>query len=195
MDSTVFGNETEIPWVNTLLIAMSAGLVGILLYAWAQRSWTVLSCALLVALAAVLAGGIVGFIFGIPKTAATATSTTTSGTVTATSEYQGNSNLEQISDWLTKILVGAGLVQLGEIRNELDKFGSRLSESGSLGASGWIAGPAIIIAYLIAGFLLAYLWARIYMAKALTGDDGRGASATAESGSAQASAGGATPPV
>ncbi|HYC58327.1 MAG TPA: hypothetical protein VEK79_02060 [Thermoanaerobaculia bacterium] len=178
--------DKEIPWVNAILIAMSAGLIGIGVYAWSQKSWSVLSCALLIALAAALAGAIVGFIFGIPKSAATATSTTASGTVTATSEYQGNSNLEQISDWLTKILVGASLVQLGEIRAEFDKFGSRLDASGSMGTAGWIAGPAIVIAYFVAGFLLAYLWARIYMARALTGEDGRAAKATADSSGAQA---------
>lgn len=191
--TTSIGSGKEIPWVNALLIAMGAGLLGIAIYAWAQKSFAVLSCALLLALAAALAGAILGFIFGIPKSTATATSTTASGTVTATSEYQGNSNLEQISDWLTKILVGASLVQLGEIRNEFEKFGSRLDASGSMGTAGWIAGPAIVIAYAIAGFLLAYLWARIYMAKALSGEDGRAASASAESGSAQANAGGDEP--
>jgi hypothetical protein len=190
MKSTSYNSDIEIPWVNAIVLAMTGGVVAIIIYAWAERSWMVFACALLVALAAALGGAIVGFIFGIPKTVATATSSTASGTVTATSEYQGNSNLEQISDWLTKILVGAGLVQIGEIRAEFDKLGSRLAASGCLGSCGWVAGPALVIAYLVAGFLIAYLWARIYMAKALTGDDGsRGATATAESGSAQASAG------
>ena len=35
---------------------------------------------------------------------------------------RSSSNLEQIADWLTKILVGVGLVQLGQISRE----GSRL---------------------------------------------------------------------
>jgi hypothetical protein len=176
----------DIPWVNTLLIAMSIGLAGIVVYAWAQQSWKAFACALLVALAAGLAGAFLGFLFGIPKSVATSTATTESGTTRATSEYQGNSNLEQISDWLTKILVGAGLVQLGTIRNEFNELGWRLSRSECLGKSGWVVGPALVIAYSVAGFLLAYLWARIYMAKDLSSAGG-GAAANADAGGAQAS--------
>jgi hypothetical protein len=32
--------------------------------------------------------------------------------------YRSNSNLEEISDWLTKILVGLGLIELGRIGPE-----------------------------------------------------------------------------
>jgi hypothetical protein len=31
--------------------------------------------------------------------------------------YRPNTNLEQISDWLTKILVGVGLTQLAQVRS------------------------------------------------------------------------------
>ena len=37
-------------------------------------------------------------------------------------QYQGNTNLEQVSDWLTKIIVGIGLVQIGHIVPALSKF-------------------------------------------------------------------------
>lgn len=60
-------------------------------------------------------------------------------------------------------------MQLDEIRDELNAFGSRLGTHGCMGSCGWIAGPAILVAYLVCGFLLTYLWARIYMAKALLG--------------------------
>ena len=36
--------------------------------------------------------------------------------------YRPNTNLEQISDWLTKLLVGACLVQLSAIRTGLIDF-------------------------------------------------------------------------
>lgn len=188
MSTTSRHGEEDIPWVNTIVIGMLAGVLGILVYSWAERSWIVLACSLLVAVAAVIAGALVGFIFGIPKSIATATSSAASGTATATSEYQGNSNLEQISDWLTKILVGAGLVQLGSIRDEFNALGSRLASSGCMGSCGWIVGPSIIIAYVVSGFLLAYLWARIYMACALTGGHGRAGGARAEAGAGQAQA-------
>jgi hypothetical protein len=37
--------------------------------------------------------------------------------------FRGNTNLEQISDWLTKILVGVGLTQLGRVGGALDAIG------------------------------------------------------------------------
>jgi hypothetical protein len=36
--------------------------------------------------------------------------------------YLGNTNLEQVSDWLTKIIVGVGLVQIGRIVPALSKL-------------------------------------------------------------------------
>jgi hypothetical protein len=191
MTTTSNREHDDIPWVNTIVIGMLAGLVGILIYAWAEKSWTVLACTLIVAVASVIAGALTGFIFGIPKTVATASSSTASGTATATSEYQGNSNLEQISDWLTKILVGAGLVQLGSIRDEFNALGSRLDGSGCMGSCGWVVGPSVVIAYVVSGFLIAYLWARIYMANALVGGDGGSNATRAEAGGgdAQATAG------
>jgi len=174
MDSTSYRSDQEIPWVNAILIAMGAGILGIAIYAWAERSWMVFGCSLLIALAAALGGAMAGFIFGIPKSVTTAQTSNEMGTAAATitTQYQGNSNLEQISDWLTKILVGAGLVQLGSIRDEFNALGSRLADSGCMGTAGWVAGPAVIVAYVVTGFLLAYLWARIYMAKALMGGNG-----------------------
>lgn len=168
MSTTSHRNHDDIPWVNTIVIGMSAGIVAALIYSWDERSWTVLACSLIIAVAAAIVGALIGFIFGIPKSTATASSSTVEGTVTAKAEYQGNSNLEQISDWLTKVLVGASLVQLGIIRDEFNALGARFGTSGPMGSSGWIVAPAIIIAFAVSGFLLAYLWARIYMAQTLT---------------------------
>ena len=93
------GLDIDIPWVNTIAGAIGFGFIGIVIYAIAQqRSWLVFACALLIALAATVAGGLAGFIFGIPKTSAAASG----ATATATAEYAGNSNLEQISERVLK---------------------------------------------------------------------------------------------
>src|SRR4051812_27802494 len=92
-------------WFHMVFGAMGVGAVGIIIYSWAEASWKVFACALFISLAAALVGALAGFVFGIPKTVATGTPAATSaGTA---SPYQGNTNLEEISDWLTKILVGA----------------------------------------------------------------------------------------
>jgi len=59
--------------------------------------------------AAGFTGGLLGFIFGVPKTLAASRQTAGGAPANAS---QTNTNLEQISDWLTQILVGAGLTSL-----------------------------------------------------------------------------------
>lgn len=158
----------DVGWIGTFLAVISAEFIGMILYAVTERSIQTFACELLLGLAAGLVGGLLGFIFGIPKTATPTTSTTTeAGTKTTVVEYQGNTNLEQISDWLAKILVGAGLVEIKSIGPALSTLGAVFGTHGCLGTCGWIAAPVIVIGFAVSGFLLTYLWARIYMIEEL----------------------------
>jgi F0F1-type ATP synthase assembly protein I len=74
---------------------------------------------------------ILGFIFGIPRTLQEGDQINKKENRGADSSdekqsqkisYQNNTNLEQISDWVTKILVGVGLTQIAQIPNLLDGF-------------------------------------------------------------------------
>jgi hypothetical protein len=145
-----------------------------------------LGVGLMASSAAWLLGALVGFLFGLPRTVGGLATTVGSPTpevagapgaadVTDASAQQTtmrveraitpalmrtNTNLEEISDWLTKILVGLGLVQLGA-------FVSRLDRSGAALAAGLGGGPAakpfalgLLIYGLIDGFLFGYLWTR-----------------------------------
>jgi hypothetical protein len=80
--------------------------------------WGACATALVMGSSAFLVGGFTGFLFGIPRTI-TAPGPNPSTGVT---QFQGNTNLEQVSDWLTKIIVGVGLVQIGRIIPALSKF-------------------------------------------------------------------------
>jgi len=55
--------------------------------------------------ASTVAGSLVGFLFGVPQYRRPDHSSTRNANSTTTP----NTNLEQISDWLTKIIVGVGL--------------------------------------------------------------------------------------
>lgn len=112
--------------------------------------------------AAMAVAGVVGFIFGIPRARAVAPAV--NGEVAppdkwASLRFEPNSNLEQISDWLTKILVGAGLVQLAAVPGFLRELGVYLG--GGLGDVGPAASVALVLYGVGVGFLLAYLWARL----------------------------------
>lgn len=66
------------------------------------------------AIACLLAGGALGFLFGIPKSVQGASVATAEGKTRAQPAYaqRVNTSLEEVSDWLTKLLLGIGLVQL-----------------------------------------------------------------------------------
>ena len=81
--------------------------------------------------------------------------------------YRANTNLEQISDWLTKILVGVGLTQLAKVPGALGSAADRFGGALGGGDAGGPCAIAIILFFMTSGFLFGYLWTRIYLASAL----------------------------
>jgi hypothetical protein len=129
-------------------------------------------------------GWIVGFLFGIPRSLAsddqgtapkaTAAAVTTGqpGATTGQpaaavaktkSTVRANTNLEQISDWLTKIIVGVTLVQLQPALGQLEKAATVISTS--LGGALSFA-YALMLYFSITGFLGSYLLTRLFLQKA-----------------------------
>jgi hypothetical protein len=117
-------------------------------------------------IASFMVGGILGFIFGIPRYAASSADLQVQNALGSdVVKYRANTNLEQISDWLTKILVGLGLTQfnsIGEFFSSVkDDVGRSLRPSASDGAP--VQAAALILLTLISGFLFFYLWSRVYL--------------------------------
>lgn len=161
------GEEILRRLINTILL----GLIGILIFAAAFSKFDflkIVSTALLLAGASCISGAFLGFLFGIPRTgqAEGDPSGATAGTEKngASHAYRPNTNLEQISDWLTKILVGVGLTQINEIgiwfNNVLKFLTPYIGYNPALVSS-------IIIYFLVSGFILGFLWSRLYMAGAI----------------------------
>jgi hypothetical protein len=155
-----------------ILPALAAGaLAGILIYAAQFSSGKfalVVGTGLLVAGASALAGGVIGFLFGIPRTVQNVPAQGGAAAQGASGpQYQGNTNLEQISDWLTKILVGIGLVQIARAPGALGRLASQLKSGFGGTASSAAFALAVMVFFVVMGFLYSYLWTRIYMPKAL----------------------------
>lgn len=82
-------------------------------------------------------GGLGGFLFGIPRTlqgrqnpeTITSPDRERTGKVTETFGQRVNTNLEEISDWLTKILVGLGLAEIKYIPTRLQEAGAYIAGS------------------------------------------------------------------
>ena len=96
--------------------------------------------------------GVLGFIFAVPR----ARAENGEGAV----RFLSNSNLEQISDWLTKILVGAGLVQLATLPDRLSDLGDYLGSDLQL-PNGPTASVAVTVYGAGVGFVFVYLWTRL----------------------------------
>src|SRR5689334_2047890 len=105
-------DDSQSKWRRFLGIAVLLGGVAILLKADTNRG--AVACALILSGASLFVGVLLGFLFGIPKTLRRNPDPTAGGPL-AEGDYQPNTNLEEISDWLTKLIVGIGLVELRRI--------------------------------------------------------------------------------
>ncbi|HEX8291927.1 MAG TPA: tetratricopeptide repeat protein [Pyrinomonadaceae bacterium] len=136
--------------------------------------------ALLWALACIAVGSLVGFLFGIPRVlqgdnpppapppappAAGAEASAPHQTAAPkTYSQRVNTNLEQISDWLTKIIVGLGLVELRNIPGKVRYYASIISQGFTPPSPEFAA--ALLVYFSTAGFLGGYLLTRLWLAGA-----------------------------
>ncbi|GAA1125980.1 MULTISPECIES: hypothetical protein [Kitasatospora] len=152
---------------------VGAGLVGLVLYALAsEHGVRALGGGLVVAATFAVGGGLLGFLFGIPKLLTSgAAAHPDDQSATSTASYAPNTNLEQVSDWLTKILLGAGLTQIGTLPRRLRELGEALAPAvgGGPGAAGFAA--ALSVYFTVLGFLAGWLLTRLLLARALSAAD------------------------
>ena len=157
----------------------TAAILGLLIYSlqfvgsWI-RCTEIIGAGLLIATASFMVGTLLGFVFAIPRALQGQRSETPTDQPRSTPDYQVNTNLEQISDWLTKILVGVGLVQLAKVPDYARKLGRSLAPClGDAPCSAAIA-VTLVVAFLVFGFLTGYLVTRLYVTGALKRAEGGG---------------------
>ena len=125
--AAVGGREEPPTGLWTFYVVVGLGLALVVLYALQFErpiAISVVATGVAAAGASAFVGGLLGFLFGIPRALQgdhpdgprAADGSGRDGLPAAS--YRANTNLEQISDWLTKILVGVGLVQIGEIADQ-----------------------------------------------------------------------------
>lgn len=114
-------------------------------------------------------GFAVGFLFGIPRVLQR--DTPAANGAAGGYDQRVNTNLEQISDWLTKIIVGLGLVQLQQIPGFLKRVSYWAAGSLPLQSNAQLPqvasfATAFLVYFVIVGFLAGYLLTRLYLAGA-----------------------------
>jgi hypothetical protein len=165
--------------IPKLKMTIGFGLLVVIVYPISSLKLTEIisnaSTGLMLAGASLLAGGLLGFLFGIPRTLQRETlgEPREREKVIADQDekgitYQVNTNLEQISDWLTKIIVGVGLTQLNKIPGKIQEVAQFAAQG--MACSQTLA-VALIIFFTVSGFFYSYLWARLYLGTLLRAAD------------------------
>lgn len=160
--------------------AMLVGVISVIVYAThaggKEGFLAMVSVGVLLAGASAFVGGALGFLFGIPRTlqqegespSADANSAGAEAGATARRiDYRVNTNLEQISDWLTKILVGVSLTQIAEIRDGLVSLTTFAAQGLGSQSHSQVFAFALLSYSAVLGFLFGYLWTRLFLAGAL----------------------------
>jgi hypothetical protein len=179
--------ETYYRALQYLLLVLAAGIIGVMFNAVRYEHW-VHSIVAKTAGVGILFGGstfivgvLLGFLFGFPP-APGASSPQVSGQASgAPSGNQGlpggngtvipgvravlqNTNLQEISDWLTKVIVGASLVELTKLPPLVERFAEFMAK----GANPYDPSPAVALVILgyfwSCGLLFGYLWTRYEIA-------------------------------
>src|SRR5258708_114242 len=103
--SSVLGTALQQPWSDPLILVLFVGIVALVALGWTRPNTVEsVSVALFIGGAALTSGAVFGFLFGIPRANQEEKTTGLTGEF-RDRLYQVNTNLEQISDWLTKIIV------------------------------------------------------------------------------------------
>jgi hypothetical protein len=142
-----------------------AALVAVLIYAFTETPFSrqfleLFAVGSMAFGAAFGVGAVVGFLFGIPRRLQSDAPEPAAGGALLV-----NTNLEQISDWLTKIIIGAGLVELGHLAGALDSVADTVTLGDRSGAHAFALG--LLVFSLVDGFLLSYVWTRLELSAQL----------------------------
>lgn len=166
----------DIRKVNAALLPLLfVGFVGAIGVGWTAGS---VGPVLLWCVACLAVGATVGFLFGIPRSGVQVvrqngtknTPKAAAGGSAASTEHENetgrpNTNLEEVSDWLTKILVGLSLVHLKTIEEKVMAISrnaaSALNDTPT--AADISAATALVVGFAVIGFLCGYLYTRLFL--------------------------------
>lgn len=146
------------------------------------------------AIASVAAGASIGFLFGIPRVSLlnslakdtatrplSAEPAASPQVATPPSTNKGifeaalrpNTNLEEVSDWLTKIIVGLGLVHLKDLQVIVANIASNAAGAIATNpaASDVSIATALIVGFSIEGFFGGYIYTRLFLQGAFARSD------------------------
>jgi hypothetical protein len=132
-------------------------------------------------------GALLGFLFGVPKLVDSPAEPPPDPTVEppqqllelkqrrekiAKQRLLFNTNLGQVSDWVTKIVIGLGIAQFNKILEGSRWLGGRFGDVFDQGldpAAGATFGMTVVISSVTFGFMLTYLWTTVRLPQVWSG--------------------------
>ncbi len=147
-----------------LIVFVVVSVTGVIVAGAGSGGWGGAAVAAVAGIGSFMVGGFVGFLFGIPRYASAPAER--SSVDASTVKYQANTNLEQISDWLTKIIVGVGLTQFRAIGGWVHDVAIRLAAGlagGGTTSNDEALAMGLLLLTAVCGFLFFYLWSRVYL--------------------------------
>jgi hypothetical protein len=154
--------------IEKLLWCVAIGMLAMISIAAQWKHWLfgvvcrAIGYGILTAGAAFMSGVLLGYLFGLQPT--------DRKSVGLTSKSHPQTNLAEIADWLTKIILGAGLVQLTRLPTPIWNLATNMAQGVVKGTEGpghpfgEPANPAMALAIMgffsTCGLLYGYLWTR-----------------------------------
>lgn len=149
-------------------------IVSVVAYSWRlDEPTTATATGLVLAAAGTISGALIGFIFGVPRVLTGEAVRGEHNGRRARSLIAANTNLEQISDWLTKILVGVGLTQFRALAGAAGRLFRSLGPAFGGGAGGTAFAGALLIYSAALGFVMGWLFSRLFLGQAMAQADRR----------------------
>jgi len=154
-----------------------AAFICVVLAACCGRHWTAWVGAfgqgLLCAGGPAAVGILIGFLFGIPRATPPPKNGSNGkdgkdgkdGQNPPSTSFRPNTNLEEVSDWLTKILLGATLTQVKPIATAANDAAHALGVVFGGGEVGHTIGGLVIAFFTIAGFFTGYLITCLFLTR------------------------------
>lgn len=147
-----FGDPVTLIVPALLLAANMAGFLALMIGVPGR-----LGLAYLWAMGCIAAGALIGFLFGVPR----------ANPAAATGQFLHNTNVEAVSDWLTKIVVGVSLVNLQTIGGFVDRLAGQLAPAL---ATPTAFATGLISYFFLVGVIQGYILTRMFMPRQLFGD-------------------------
>ena len=167
-------NESALNLLTTFILSFLVAAGGIALYATSRSgAGQTMALAGMIAAGAVMSGGVIGFLFALPRSITVAVPV---GGAAAAKELRSitirpNTNLEEVSDWVAKIIVGLTLTQLNRIPGAASRFFHALGRSlGSSPRDMTFAGSLVIFCSIV-GFLMSWLSTRMFVGRWMAASD------------------------